>query len=86
TYQEGALEGREVSYFPSGELREKAFYENDLLDGVYESWFSPTRIRTKGKYELGKKQGEWKTHELNSSVIKVEVFEKDKLQETYYIE
>lgn len=84
TYERGILEGKDVVYFPSGELKEKAFYKNDLLDGDYEFWFTPTKIQTKGRYKWGKKQGEWKTYELSSFVVKIEIFDKGQLQETNY--
>jgi len=47
------------SYYPDGQLMEKGFKLDGVLDGPYESYDSHGQLWTKGTYGDGEKYGEW---------------------------
>ncbi|MFK8044137.1 MAG: hypothetical protein AB8B72_01480 [Crocinitomicaceae bacterium] len=84
-FKNGLLHGAETNYFSWGGVSEKKSYRNDTLDGDYELWFSEKEPRTKGNYNMGLKQGEWLNYDINSNIIKVDVYNLDKIDSSYYI-
>lgn len=82
---QGHREGKEISYFQNGEISEELYYKNGKPNGKYELWFSSGELKISGTYLDGLKTGEWREYDMNSDVVKVELYDNDSLQNVQYI-
>jgi antitoxin component YwqK of YwqJK toxin-antitoxin module len=58
TYDRGQREGLALAWGQLGQLKERARYQDDRLDGDYES-FAGKHPKAKGRYEAGREEGPW---------------------------
>ncbi|MEE1202866.1 MAG: hypothetical protein UHN59_01050, partial [Bacteroidales bacterium] len=58
TYKDDLKNGVEILYDENGDIYQKAFYSEGVLNGLWEKYLNGTLVE-KGIYHMGKKDGKW---------------------------
>jgi len=58
--EDGALDGEHRSYFPDAKPMLVETWKDGQLDGVYEKYHADGTLTESGRYEAGKRVGEWR--------------------------
>lgn len=56
-YAEGQLEGKSITFFPSGEVAETVEYKSGLKDGSWQQFFEDGKVRLLASYENNELSG-----------------------------
>ncbi len=87
-FSEGKTIGKEVRNISSntGDYVQTANYNKEgKYDGEYSEIFTDGKVRMKGQYKNGKKEGTWEYGKKNGQKIRTEVYNNDeKVKETIY--
>ena len=69
----GASESRETSFqwYPTGELRLRAEWRDEKLDGDYRMWHEDGSLKIGGTYDMGFRSGIWTVRETTESEARV---------------
>ena len=67
--------GQYTSYYSSGKLRIKMFYNQDKMHGSFENYYENGKLKTKGQYAKDFRKGEWITYNEKGFQEKIEFFE-----------
>jgi uncharacterized protein len=74
-YSLGGFEGLQKSYYPSGQSKMRAFYKNQVKDGIYEEWHENGKLSMHTELQEGVKEGK-NAHWYESGKQKLEEFYK----------
>lgn len=85
-YCNGSIEGEAFTYFPSGKIKEKKPYKNNLLNGVYEAFDESGNLIEKTLFEAGEKVGYSYKYWRKNRPASEEKFEKGLLIEGVYFD
>lgn len=58
-FKNGRREGRWVSYYVNGDVKDVANYKGNLLNGEYKSFEANGNLKESGQFVNNKKEGEW---------------------------
>ncbi|HEY0177609.1 MAG TPA: hypothetical protein VGC08_14600, partial [Pedobacter sp.] len=58
-YLDGKRNGRWISYYPDGKMKEIVTYYQDIIHGPYQFFDMNGKIEIQGLYVAGKKSGTW---------------------------
>ncbi|WP_375583605.1 toxin-antitoxin system YwqK family antitoxin [Cyclobacterium xiamenense] len=67
-YLADQVQGEVVSFYPSGQIAQRAFFQNGLLQGVLESFFPSGEIKGRVDFREGKPHGIQETFYSNGQV------------------
>ena len=83
-YINGALEGKSISYFPSGGIEKELPYHSHMLDGVALEYYESGILRSKTSYKAGQKEGFSIGYFQNGQIAREEMYREDLLLNAYY--
>ncbi len=77
-YKQGVKEGTYLKYFPDGKTMTEGLYHNDQLHGDFTVYYNDETIEIKGRYENGRKSGNWEYFTENGKPITEEQYKLEK--------
>ena len=77
-----SLNGKVVSYYENGQLRERANFKDGKEEGFWEEYYENGQLKSKVNYQEGKKVGFWEEYYENGQ-LKKKVNNKDGKEEGY---
>ena len=86
SYENGALDGKVIKYFPSGSTELNYNYEEGKLHGSYTKYYSNEEIRRKGWLIDGLEQGVWIYYRADGTIDQENYYQDGNLQgsQIYY--
>ena len=91
SFLKNQLHGEKIIYYTEGQIENGILiplsvsnYKKDTLNGLYTEFFSTGKIKKKGVFQNGLKDGEWLEYHPNGQVAQKAKFKKDKLHTWVY--
>ena len=81
-YDEGILEGASESFSQDGIVLEKGNYHLDFKEGEWIENYDSGKLKAKGKYIAGEKQGTWKYYDGQTGKVVKSVVIKNGIEKT----
>lgn len=72
--EQGTRKGAWIDFYPSGEVRAKGDYQNNLRSGSWTFYFRSGGIEQKGRFERGRYQGLWTWYYPNGNTWREESY------------
>ncbi|QNK61419.1 hypothetical protein H7F33_12685 [Pedobacter sp. PAMC26386] len=59
TYENGRRNGRWISFYPDGKMKQIITFYQGMIHGPYQAFDSTGQVQVEGVYKSGKKEGTW---------------------------
>ena len=79
---EGKPEGEFLTYYESGQLKEKINYKDGKKEGERILYYESGQLEEKVNYKEGVKNGEWLNYYDNGQLVRTRIYKDGKLIET----
>ena len=79
---EGKPEGEFLTYYESGQLKEKVIYKDGKKEGEGLWYYENGQLEEKVNYKEGEKNGEWLNYYDNGQLVRTRIYKDGKLIET----
>jgi len=91
TFEKNQLNGEAIIYYTEGQIDNNVLiplsisnYKKDTLNGLYTEFFSTGKIKKKGVFQNGLKDGEWLEYHPNGQIAQKAKFKNDKVHTWVY--
>lgn len=78
-FVDGALQGKEFTYYASGKPESEISYTNNQPDGMLKGWYENGKLQRSGMYKRGEPVGDWKQYFENGQLEILERFDNEGL-------
>ena len=83
-YAKGVLEGKSISYYPTGRIEKELPYHSHMLDGTAIEYYESGTLRSKTNYKSGQKDGPSFGYFQNGQIAREEKYREDLLLNASY--
>lgn len=73
-YVNDLIEGKVLSYYPTGEISSKIQYSNGLREGQMIKWYNTGQVKLEAYFSSNQPSGTWKFYDKEGNIIKQEYY------------